>query len=172
MIPFPIQQDLLVSEATRFRYALEQCQPFARKPAFCSLAVMASFPNGCCKVSSQLLARYLVEQRVIPREHILFSVNGCRMPINKQWTGDDEYGNENQTHAWLETGDTIVDITADQFPDQSQKVIVTSNRLWHDLFNGQDHFAYNDMMKFNDYFESGFNQYYTLVREFVSSGHL
>ena len=36
------------------------------------------------------------------------------------------------THAWVERNDMIVDITADQFADISEPVIVTADRTWHD----------------------------------------
>ncbi len=36
------------------------------------------------------------------------------------------------THAWVERYGLIVDITADQFPDVSEPVVLTTNRTWHD----------------------------------------
>jgi len=40
------------------------------------------------------------------------------------------------THAWIERDGVIVDITADQFDDVEQAVIVTADRTWHDQFKG------------------------------------
>jgi len=42
-----------------------------------------------------------------------------------------------QSHAWLECGDLIVDITADQFPEIKEKILVTTDRYWHKIFKGQ-----------------------------------
>jgi hypothetical protein len=36
------------------------------------------------------------------------------------------------SHAWIERGGLIVDITADQFADISERVIVTTDATWHD----------------------------------------
>jgi hypothetical protein len=36
------------------------------------------------------------------------------------------------TPAWVERDGLIVDITADQFPDRSEPVLVTVGRTWHD----------------------------------------
>jgi len=38
------------------------------------------------------------------------------------------------SHAWLELDGFIVDVTADQFPDASQPVVVTRDRSWHKQF--------------------------------------
>lgn len=35
------------------------------------------------------------------------------------------------SHAWLSDGEWIVDITADQFPDVAEQVIVSRDSLWH-----------------------------------------
>jgi hypothetical protein len=43
---------------------------------------------------------------------------------------DDFYGRY-QTHAWLQRGDLIVDITADQFDDVDDSVIVSTDSAWH-----------------------------------------
>jgi hypothetical protein len=41
----------------------------------------------------------------------------------------------NRSHAWLEVDGLIVDITADQFPEQkAEPVIVTIQSAWHDEF--------------------------------------
>ena len=34
-------------------------------------------------------------------------------------------------HEWIELTGTIIDITADQFPDQSLPVIVSESSIWH-----------------------------------------
>jgi hypothetical protein len=38
------------------------------------------------------------------------------------------------THAWLEQGSVIVDITADQFPEGTLPVIVSTASPWHEQF--------------------------------------
>ena len=41
---------------------------------------------------------------------------------------------EGNPHAWLQRDNLTVDITADQFPDQPQSVIVALNSDWHKTF--------------------------------------
>jgi hypothetical protein len=41
-------------------------------------------------------------------------------------------GPDGGTHAWLEQAGLVVDITADQFPDIDEAVIVTTDRTWHE----------------------------------------
>lgn len=43
-----------------------------------------------------------------------------------------------QSHAWLEYDGLIIDITADQFDEVSEPIIVTSDRSWHSQFKGQN----------------------------------
>ncbi|MBC2932935.1 hypothetical protein [Nocardioides sp. zg-1228] len=37
-----------------------------------------------------------------------------------------------RTHAWLEQDDVIIDITAYQFDDIDEPIIVTTDRTWHE----------------------------------------
>ena len=75
------------------------------------------FPRGCCGDTSDLLSKYLMSNGIKA-----FYVSGT---------------DRGQTHAWLEYNDYIIDITADQFPDISEKVLVTNNRQWHLRFKNQ-----------------------------------
>lgn len=40
-----------------------------------------------------------------------------------------------QSHAWLRQGDILVDITADQFPEVGERVVVSSDLSWHRSFD-------------------------------------
>jgi len=42
-----------------------------------------------------------------------------------------------QSHAWLQRGNLIIDITADQFPEVEDPVIVTTRSPWHEQFEGE-----------------------------------
>jgi hypothetical protein len=37
------------------------------------------------------------------------------------------------THAWVERDGLIIDITADQFVDVAEPVLLTTDRTWHDV---------------------------------------
>jgi hypothetical protein len=70
------------------------------------------FPTGACDEASHLLGAILAK-----RGQSGFSLVVCR--------GD--YG----VHVWLQRQELSVDITADQFPDAPDDVIVALNSDWH-----------------------------------------
>lgn len=74
---------------------------------------LKNFPKGACGDTSLLLGIYLNEHG--------FSTNYvCG------------FSEENDSsHAWLEYKDIIIDITAYQFPEIEDKIIVTKNSKWH-----------------------------------------
>jgi hypothetical protein len=92
--------------ATKFRTAIMKCKP--KTP----LVSFQNFPYGACGDASLLLAKY-------------FNDNNC---------GDFYYVLgywENKSHAWLQKGDIIIDITANQFNDQNASVIFMKDNKWH-----------------------------------------
>jgi hypothetical protein len=117
-----IDQDTLArlrEIATAVRNAIEESRiafPGYLKDKF------AAFPKETCSHASTLLALYLSEQGFLD---VQFVFNGCR---------HDDF---QRSHAWLEIGPVIIDITADQFDGISDPVIVTLDRTFHDQFYGQ-----------------------------------
>ena len=98
--------------ATLFRSAILKCDPK-------SLPItLQGFPGGACGDAALLLAKYLQENNLGQYNYMI----GQR---------------EGRSHAWLQNNDFIVDITADQFIDQSDTVIVTKDNSWHSIFNGE-----------------------------------
>lgn len=81
----------------------------------------ARFPDGCCRDASYELALVLAEAGV--RKSCLVSGESSDTKINYS------------THAWLEVGEIIVDITGDQFNSrlelQRPAVFVSTDRSWH-----------------------------------------
>ena len=70
---------------------------------------MMSFPRGCCSFASDLLQRYLIE------EYGLFTF---------YMSGRYGYGEEGESHAWLETENgTVIDITGDQYKYNKLKFV-------------------------------------------------
>jgi hypothetical protein len=69
------------------------------------------FPRGTCGVVSELVGRYLMEAGF---EQVMY-VYGERADMG--------------SHAWVEVGSTIVDITGDQFG--RMPVVVTDDSRWH-----------------------------------------
>ena len=96
--------------ARQFRRALEQSLPKITPIAF------RRFPCGSCNDTCILLGRYLRETGFGTLDY----VSGER---------------EGHTHGWLRKREVIVDITADQFLDQAEPVIVTTDASWHQEFD-------------------------------------
>lgn len=109
-----------------FRKAI-QSMPIDELP---SSSFFESFPRGCCGDTSHLFAKYLASKGI--ESYYVWGLKG------------------NQSHAWLEVDDIIIDLTADQFVEVSEEVIVTTNRKWHSQFNVQDKYL-SDFENFNDY---------------------
>lgn len=74
------------------------------------------FPAGTCGDISDILAEYLYKQGINDIDYVSGSADN------------------QQSHAWLEVSGYIIDITADQFPDCRDPVIVTDDHSWHQRF--------------------------------------
>lgn len=111
--------DRLQSHSARFRSALDALSPKLGL-SFCR------FPLGACADSSLLLGTYLAEQGFGAFHYMLGSYG-------------DEFRGNFSSHAWLQQGELIVDVTADQFPDITAPVIVTHNSHWHRMLRGERH---------------------------------
>jgi len=101
----------LVIAVERFRRALEV-------GVLLHLVQFEAFPAGACGDTCLLLARWLEANGFGCWEY----VTGWR----DRWS-----------LAWLQQAGVIVDVTADQFPDMKQPVIVSTDDAWHRHFNGQ-----------------------------------
>jgi hypothetical protein len=102
----------LFFETTKFRKAIEGCDKKLLPVSF------QSFPTGSCGDASLTLAQYLKVKGFGEFDYIL----GGRM---------------GKSHGWLSQGEIIIDITADQFADNNEKVIVSINSEWHKDFKGE-----------------------------------
>lgn len=106
---------MLLELAFRFRLGILRSDPSTS-----SLASLRDFPRGACADASLLLAKYL-------------QVNKCGSSL---FVLGKRHG---QRHAWLQLEQFIIDITADQFDDKDEGVIVTKESSWHSSFNGNIH---------------------------------
>lgn len=106
------------------------------------------FPRGCCQDVSLILALYLHKKGF----GIAEVVSG--------WRG-------NKSHAWLELDDMIIDITADQFDDVNERVLVTTNSKFHEEFKEDKTRAlYNQMLTGANFFDVElFNAYDIILKE-------
>ena len=102
--------------AVRFRRALEEVGPSSTAPA------LRRFPHRSCADAVLLLGAYLHDQGFGPFD----AVGGAF---------ESEASADMESHAWLERDGVIVDITADQFPDVTARVIVTRDPRWHQRFH-------------------------------------
>lgn len=85
------------------------------------------FPRGVCGDSAQLLGQYLQD-------------NG--LGVWNYRSGIDQSG---QTHAWVEKDGWIIDITAPQFDDVSESVVVTDDPSWYRRFSKMASYPYADL---------------------------
>jgi hypothetical protein len=108
--------------ASRFRSAIEACD------RTCLGEGMRAFPRGACGDTTDLLGTYLLENGCGTFDYVL----GYR-PREP----DDESGIR-ASHAWLQRGELVVDITADQFPEIDSPVIVAEPSEWHQSFEDQE----------------------------------
>lgn len=104
------------SLALRVRKAIEVIPPAARPPE------MFSFPSGACGATSLLLGAILAD-------------NGFTAFLYVCGERPSEDGARTVSHAWLADGNLIVDITADQFADSPEPVIVSVASSWHKSFD-------------------------------------
>lgn len=102
----------LQDHAVRFRCAIESCDKSSLPVTF------EHFPRGACGDATLLLAKFLEESGLGQFNYVLGDRNGS-------------------SHAWLENGDVVVDITADQFPDMPHPVVAAYKSKWHAAFCGE-----------------------------------
>lgn len=107
---------LLYCEAKRVREAIEQV-PLADRPI-----TFSSFPRGSCGDACLVLGTYLQDDCGFPEFDYVCGERGSH--ADNSWT----------SHAWLQRGALIVDVTADQFPDAPRAIIVEENPTWHQQF--------------------------------------
>ncbi len=100
------------ARAERFRGAIERCDRADLPPAF------RTFPLSSCGAVALLLGSYLADEGFGRFEFIV---------------GDRRDATGWHPHAWLRQCCLTVDITADQFPEVSDRVIVSHASPWHEL---------------------------------------
>lgn len=93
-----------------FRAAILSC-PRSDLPTF------RDFPNCSCGDAAVLLGQYLYDRSLGLWEYV-----------------GGERESDLHSHAWIEHAGLIVDITADQFEEVDEPVIVTRDRSWHRQF--------------------------------------
>jgi hypothetical protein len=78
---------------------------------------MRSFPIGSCGDTSLLLGTYFIEKGFGQFSYICRSFDSDSFNFN--------------SHAWIQKENLFVDITADQFPEIREKILVAYNSKWH-----------------------------------------
>jgi hypothetical protein len=108
-------EDKIRELAVRFREAILKCD---RTELPLSLA---EFPIGSCADASILLGTYFKDN----------GINGFVLIKGKRGEGSSL-----ETHCWLEKGDMIVDITADEFEDIHEQIVITeTDSRWYGTFD-------------------------------------
>ncbi len=102
----------ILSTAENLRATVERAQD-----GNADIAWLARFPRKCCNFTANILLLDLSELGVGRIRRMMGTVR-------------DHIGNDLETHVWVQTGDFVADITADQFGQA--KVIVEQQSSWHD----------------------------------------
>ena len=103
--------------ASTFRDAIERADRSSLGLSF------KRFPQGACGDAAPLLGHFLKACGAGEAIYIL----GERGQMGRDWS----------SHAWLRVDGYIVDITADQFHDMSEPVIVARASPWHQTFEAK-----------------------------------
>ncbi|GAA4713622.1 hypothetical protein GCM10025782_07320 [Pedococcus ginsenosidimutans] len=109
--------------AVRFRNAIEAAATEGRLESH----HFDNFPRGACGPSARILGQYLQDRG--------FSVWDYRSGVDA----------DGQTHAWVEQEGWIIDITACQFEDVDEAVVVTKDDSWHRRFARMASYPYADL---------------------------
>jgi hypothetical protein len=91
-------------------------------PASTLPITFSQFPRGSCSDTCLVLGTYLEDTCHLGAFECVSGERGS--PADNTWT----------SHAWLQQGDWLVDITADQFSDAPDRVVVTRSLGWHATF--------------------------------------
>ena len=83
-----------------------------------------NFPDGLCQVTTRLFAKHMQEE------------HGAKNLIHIDATRETDQPNQLQHHGWLLVDTYLVDLTADQYEEVDEKVIVEpmENSEWHRSF--------------------------------------
>lgn len=138
---FNLDFDAVRRVASLFRMAIEACDRSMLPISF------EEFPRGSCGDATPLLGTYLIEHGFGPFDYVL-----------------GERGSSGYTHAWLRQGQLVVDISADQFADAPEAIIVCVNSPWHQTFQQQvKHVA--DFRIYDEYTTASLASAYELIEE-------
>jgi hypothetical protein len=105
--------------AAAARAGLEGMTPVQRGISF------QNFPRGTCGPASELMGRIVLERLGIEGTYVC----GSAHPSLR----------EQQSHAWIEVGPYIVDLTHDQFSGNGLTGWVFDDSPWHALFERDEH---------------------------------
>ncbi|PKK89945.1 MAG: hypothetical protein CVV64_11465 [Candidatus Wallbacteria bacterium HGW-Wallbacteria-1] len=137
-----LNRSKLLKAATKFRDAIEKCHKGLKLLRF------ENFPRGSCGDTVYLLGRYLKDQGIGSFDCY------CGSIMLGQY--------DEQSHAWLQNGNLYLDITADQFDEINDRVIIVENSFWHQKFQSKyEHEADFNVFKHDELtfkrFESTYN---------------
>jgi len=100
-------RDIIREYSLEFREAIEKLN----ESEITNSKHFLRFPRGCCGDASDLLAKYLLSKG-IETSYDWGMYNG-------------------QSHGWLVYHNYLIDITADQFDEINEKVVVTNDATWY-----------------------------------------
>ena len=109
------------------------------------------FPKDKCMIAARLVGDYLHQQLDIPLKRIQIATNSRRIG----------------RHAWTMLDEIIIDITADQFDDCSEQVIVSRKSAWHRTWS-QPEFEDHELSVGNDFADQVWSDLYQYILQRMS----
>ena len=114
---------------------------------------LQDFPYGSCGDTCLLLGAYFNDMGVFGFQYVC-GTRGSHQ--DNSWT----------SHAWLTRGKLIVDITADQFHDTNEEVIVSLNSTLHNTFEVEEISA-SDYREWHGNGLQELNAFYQILRNAI-----
>lgn len=113
------------------------------------------FPRGCCDKATHLLAHYLIHKGLCLAEEMT-------MP----WNNYDMENDGADSHSWISLANGLnIDITADQFHDMNETIIVSNDHPFHQRFTGAEWVGFEENHRRITWHDGGetFNRVWQLI---------
>lgn len=117
--------EFLFHVASAFRDAFDQTD-LSQAHGF-----LRGFPKGNCNRATLFIGRFLHEE---------YNLSGYEV------CGDRESPDGLDSHAWLKIGNTIIDITCDQYNENKEKVITSFDSAWHKSWQNKAYTKITDIV--------------------------
>lgn len=135
-------QKQLMHECIKYRKAIENNKDKLEMWWF------HKFPNGCCSDTSLMLGRYLDDKQYGKAYHVSGILG-------------------HNSHAWLELDGWIIDITADQFAEVDESIIVAKETYFHNRFEDVEKVIYSELFTGKNFGDIALLKAYGIIKQAI-----